>query len=488
MPQIPVYERRVNPTTEPSRVLVDAGSFTSSGRQIEAVARTVGNIGEAFERMQDSRDRLDANSKFRAKSVDIRARASKDPDAWNNREKYLAELEDAKAESMSIGKNNPARLTLEDDLNAPYLSSLMEINSSARTNLNQTMVSKLQQNVDMASASYVRSTNPLEIHDAVESIKSNIKESIENGYIDAEKGQLYLEKTLEALPSRRVEHAIDTDPKMALKGLREGTFEGLKYGDKNKYEATANEAIKRQEKIQELQLEETQTANSIEVTNAYVNGYLSKDTLDDLLVNGTISTEFAQAVNDSMTNAAAIKPSTKSDIFVDLMNKAFVDGEGERKVIEKAMRAHADGKLSFEDLGYFMNTTKMMFDTAKQPPQTQEQMESFKVRTKNALRFVDRWVKNYESMDKEAQMNIIKDFNKQQGMNTDATSALNKALKNQIRKDYPETMNVEDVPNAIVTESGSVRYVFPRSTNIAPHRIYQQESASPDKKKKKKDK
>ena len=485
MPQIPVYDKRVSPTTSPSRVLVDADSFTSSGRQIEAVARTVGNIGEAFEKMQDARDRLDANSQFRMKSAEIRSKIAQDPEAWNNRDKYVGELEKARSESMSKARNNPAKLSLEDDLDAPYLSSLMEINTHARTNLNNTMVTKLQQNVDAASAAYVRSSNPLEIHDAVESIRSNIKASIENGYIDAEKGQVYLQKTLDALPARRVEHAIDTNPEQALKDIQAGTFEGLQHGDKNKYEAMANEAVKRQKKIRDIQFEKVQTENSIEVTKAYLNGYLSKDTLDDLIVKGTISTEFAQAVNDSMNGAASVKPSTKSDIFVDLMHKAFVNGDSERMVIEKAMAAHAKGDLSQDDLGYFLNTTKMMFDSDKQPPQTQQQFDDLKTKTKNALKFVDDWVKNYQSKDKEAQMNIIKDFNKSQGMNTDPVNSLNAAIKNQIRKDHPETMDSPDVPNGVVGANGAVRYVFPRSTNIAPHRIFQQESTNNDKKKKK---
>ena len=429
MPQIPQYDANANVQTS------QIAPFQNTARQDAAnqnkVLGTLQNIAQSWSDAHDTMQYTKKKANYQILVEDINNRSDLDQNL-DNKNKYLEELQQAKAESLkgidnqAIANKLAQELDLSNTINGLKIEHGFKIKELANNqfNVNTWVTSKIN-----------------EMGGATESERLNIQAEIEEQLqIQITQGVLSPEMAAKILMESKIASAssfIFSDPDEAIKALqdKDGFYKDIPAKKSNELIKSAESYKKR------LEVEAAELKQTIRYKNeAILTQKLAKKEIDPLTVSqvtnmvgqGTISEDFGKAYLRVLTSPKSIGGKTKAGKrklagFTELASQLFkaeTDEEIERSLINlfdetangnkisqselevlllAADKASKEGKSWISNLGnlgekiYNMETGRMLYnylerviegkdhDTAKEEAIAEEQMRVNPNRTQYTL-------------------------------------------------------------------------------------------------------
>jgi len=180
MPSIPTYTSQRNITSNPGAPLRNEVDNQANNNLLN----TVNQISQQWSAANDVMQYTDASAKYGVAAADIQARAEADPD-FNNTEKYVKELEKAKADSLKGIANQQIANKAAAEFNLNNQVAAFKIGNQFRQK--QIVHSKVQlkTNIDIEQNKKLSTSSDIEKAKSDAKIKGLIEASIASGVLDA---------------------------------------------------------------------------------------------------------------------------------------------------------------------------------------------------------------------------------------------------------------------------------------------------------------
>lgn len=454
MPTLPTYNSKQNiqaNTAEPLR--------NEAAQPFKDDQKVLGAMQDATQKWSDANDVMqytEAKAKHGLAIADIESRASLDPD-FKNSDKYTKELQNASKNSLTGISNQ--QVAGKAGLEFNYDNQIAQIkidHIQKKKQIDYTKGVTVPQDINNYQNKMIASQTEAEFMVNKQGMLDTIDRNVAIGVYSYEEGDKLKKKS--ELDAAR--NAVYTDTSKARQQLNDGYY-NITPSEKGKLISESNSLDYRRLKEQtELQKQIQYTTESNIALDIANNKTPSVQMLADAVQAGTISSDFASTIMKTVTSPAAVAAQTNNEEFSNLTQEIFKskDKQGVQKAIVNILKGGGDGKLSKEDLGVLVNSAML---------QGQNQRKDID----NAITTLGNWA----DQSKLNRADVFRTFQNSIKEGKSVAEASDASMKKTIVDTIPGASNLEDVPNAVIDKDSKVRYIFPKTTNISAHRIYQQD-------------
>lgn len=442
MPTLPTINAQRNVTAQTAEPL--RNEVEQKFAPQNAIIKTVTDMTQKWSDANDVMQYTDAKAKYEVSVADINSRAVADPQ-FKNSPKYIKELQDAKSKSVEEIANVEVRNKTSVELNYSNQVNAIKIESQfkqkqlkynqaqVQTNLNALVLKRTRvsdsekQSIDMEIAKIrdlqlsTGTMSQLEMDKAINDAKESAAvEGIFNN-TDATIAELKDENGMYA--------SIPTEKRMSL------IEKGQNYKTRQKKEF---------EEVQKDIMFENEAQIATELARG---GIVSPYAVIEKVRAGSISSDFAESVMESMTSYDAVNAKTNTEEFSKLTKQIFMKAEREdtQAVIKSILKGGGNGKLSQDDLSILLESAIFMGRT-KDP------------KVKDGMTAVNDWAKNTKD---SKEVEVQRDYQKKIIEGKKPEVATRETITENTVKVKPEVIGYPKDGKLMVDKNGNKALVFP---------------------------
>lgn len=452
MPSIPNYTATKNIKAN------QAAPFRNEAEQpFKDQQKIIGTLTDSAQQWSNANDVMqytEAKAKYETQTADIRSRAAADEN-FKNSEKYYKELEDAKKNSLAGIKNQQVGNKLGQEFE--YDNKLTAIKMGADFNRKQLEYNKVQvaTNLDALQQKKLTAVTSAESKQYEYQINELLNAQVNSGVLSAvDAGEMRYNSA-----KRSIEGIIYANPQAGLMAIKNDTVLNAK--DKMKLTSEAQQMERKNKDLQEWQLQQVQTQNTIALSEALQNNTLTPLMVREMQQNGMIDSETASVFTavalkreyEIPTGTSLIEP----DYFLSLLEDSGGDKVQINKILKDAATAYNEHKIGINQYQYFIQNSKEIFDRQSKGIFTKNPIQQKIQGAIHSMRDFFFGVGNdKEENDKNLGEGITKFFDRFK-QNEDPDEIKNTIQREFIIEKNPGVLNLSEEGQTVMDDYGNIR-------------------------------
>jgi len=512
VPRIPQYQSQKKITPQATGPRVNPELLSRTGRNIQDFGEHVLQVDEAVRQVRDLKQTTEATTWANQEIAKVQQEALRDPNLFDNQEKYYARLKEISAEGGKGIIDTNARLKFHGNLSTQVTQIQFQLGSQARTNLVKSTTRALEEGLNANRQAYANAPTLAARQQIMMDSDTMILEAHEKGILTPEKRDQILKEQHLSFNKAHFDYLKQTDPRQALELARSGKlFE--KAEDNEQAEKDALQAIKKLNVVGREMLIKDQEATEIRTGKAILTGQMDQASLDILEANDRLIPGFYEAMNRNINSPYAETATTDDSVFAELyleaasvLSKNITNPKtGEktskstkkqrakaRALVPKIFDANSSNTLSkihatqlfsmveveFQDHANGWRLASNMFEDVvdfAQDSSTSAKNRNFIT----AMGIMPAAIRSFAKhagwgQDEEATAmrrvttQVIDEFNEGKIQAGEINTRRNAILKEIAGERHPEATLRDDVANGVASSTKGMRAVHPGSTTLKP--------------------
>lgn len=358
---IPQKESKRLITTRPGIALTSPDVAGISGRVTQIIGDALQDVAFKFAEAKSIEETTKADTEATRKINELELEASQDPDVWSI-PKYQERITKIKEEA-STGISIPqARDRFQAEFEKDAIAADFNIRKILRKRQIDSMKASMLENIEALEESYLGAATAAEQMLVEFKRDKVINENVRLGVINKEAAFDFKEKTKKKWQESAIRNAIAVDATLAKEMLLAGDFKDLTADETAKWISTADKKIKKNKKVAEELLLQTQTQNEGDLLTKAINGEMPSDDVIDAQARGEVSLQMAktaQTIMLSLDNISTRKSDEKA--FNKLIKEYLLVGDGDLEALRKLRInigvAYSAGELTQDDASLIVSRT-----------------------------------------------------------------------------------------------------------------------------------